>query len=234
MKSEFRQCADELVGLLDLKNRPVAVTFSNDPQKPTPGKASLCQALKGAGRGKTFVIDKKSSACPGGSWHCGLTEMPSGPALRGLQEFLTRGEKLYSSITSTWRMLEQSSSLPTGLSDLIVIGPLEDMGLRPDIVVFICNPEQVCRLLHLDQYWDGIPPEVQLSGSLCHSVITYPVVTGRTNVSFGDWTARRMVKFKKDDVFMSVPYERMANLIKAIPECSAGTAELEGFAPRGD
>jgi uncharacterized protein (DUF169 family) len=65
------------------------------------------------------------------------------------------------------------------------------------------------------------------AGSLCHSVVSYPVVTGNTNVSFGDWTARRMVGFRKDLVFVSVPYERMANLLAAIPECGAGTADFE-------
>ncbi|MBN1288559.1 MAG: DUF169 domain-containing protein [Actinobacteria bacterium] len=73
-----------------------------------------------------------------------------------------------------------------------------------------------------------------MAGSLCYTAISYPVVTGCTNVTSGDWTARRMTKFKKDVVFLSIPYERMVNLIKAVPDCSAGTAVFKGFEPRAD
>jgi uncharacterized protein (DUF169 family) len=68
---------------------------------------------------------------------------------------------------------------------------------------------------------------VEMTGSLCHSAIAYPIVSGRTNVTFGDWTARRMQKYSPDVVFVSVPYERVYNLAAAVPECSAGSAELE-------
>jgi hypothetical protein len=39
--------------------------------------------------------------------------------------------------------------------------------------------------------------------------------------------ARRMQKYEKDIVFVNIPYERMHNLVTAVPECSAGTAELD-------
>jgi uncharacterized protein (DUF169 family) len=146
---------------------------------------------------------------------------------RGLQWFLTRGEKLTHSIVSFQRMSELASHPPTGLSERILIGPISEAETRPDIVIFLCNPEQTCRLIFLDHYWDGIPLQIEVTGSLCSAAIAYPIVTGRTNVTFGDWTARRMQKFASDVVFVSVPYERIHNLIAAVPECSAGSAELE-------
>ncbi len=36
-----------------------------------------------------------------------------------------------------------------------------------------------------------------------------------------------MQKFAADVAFLTVPYERLHNLILAIPECTAGTAEAE-------
>ncbi len=70
-------------------------------------------------------------------------------------------------------------------------------------------------------------PRTELVGALCHMTISYPLVTGNTNLNLGDWTARHMQKFAPDVVFLTVPYERMHNLILAIPECTAGTAEAE-------
>lgn len=226
METEWRDFSLELETLLDLEDKPIAVTLTNDPVESDGRKASFCQAVKMAARGKTFVLDKETSACPGGSWHCGLSEPPSGDFRRVLQKFLTRGEKLSYSLSSLWRMMELTPGAPTGISERIVICPMEESGLRPDLAVFTCDGEQACRLLTLDQFWDGIPPRVQTSGSLCYSVIAYPVVTGQTNVSFGDWTARRSTGFREDAVFLTVPFERMQNLVKAIPECSAGTAEF--------
>jgi uncharacterized protein (DUF169 family) len=134
---------------------------------------------------------------------------------------------LTASIVSFERMQKLVSPPPTGLSERILITPLEKATLRPDLVVFLCNPEQACRLVWLDTYWDGIPPKVELLGSLCHSAIAYPVVTGSSNLTLGDWTARRMQKFRPDVVFFTVPYERMHNLLEAVPHSSAGRAEVE-------
>ena len=228
MKKVWQNELDELVEVLGIKSRPVAVTFTNEEVEVSRRKRVwMCGALKQAAKGKFFVIDEETSACPGGRWHCGLTPPPPGPAFRGLQWFLTRGEKLTHSIVSFHRMQALAAAPPTGLSERILIGPLAEAELRPDLVVFLANPEQTCRLIWLDHYWDGIPPQIEVTGSLCHAAIAYPAVTGRTNVTFGDWTARRMQKFASDVVFTSVPYERIHNLAAAVPECSAGSAELE-------
>jgi uncharacterized protein (DUF169 family) len=228
MKKVWKTELDELIAVLGIKSKPVAVTFSNDEVKPGKRRrAWMCNALKQAAKGKSLIIDKENSACPGGSWHCGLTPPPPTPAFRGLQWFLTRGEKLTHSIVSFHRMMSLASEPPTLMSELILMGPIAEAEERPDLVVFLVNPEQACRLISLDHYWDGIPLQVEVTGSLCSAAIAYPIVTGRTNVTFGDWTARRMQKFASDVVFVSVPYERVHNLVAAVPECSAGSAELD-------
>ncbi len=228
METTWREEVGRLVEVLGLERKPVAVTFTNHAvEVGSRERVSFCQALKQAAAGETFVIEAENSACPGGSWHCGLSDPPSGPRRRFLQEFLTRGEKLTHSIVSFHRMQALGSPPPTGLSERVVLGPADEAVLRPDLVVFLADPEQACRLITLDHYWDGIPLQVEVTGSLCHSAIAYPVVTGRTNVTFGDWTARRMQKYPRDVVFVSVPYERLAALAAAVPLCSAGNAPLE-------
>ncbi|MFH1151124.1 MAG: DUF169 domain-containing protein [Actinomycetota bacterium] len=225
---EWKGIAGDLIDVLGLQSRPVAITFTNEEvDLPAGPRTWVCRAMKLAAQGKTFVIDAGTSACPGGGWHCGLTPPPAAAGRRALQHFLTRGEKLTHSIVSFQRMQGLSSPPPTGLSERIVICPLAESPVIPDLVLFVCNAEQACRLVALDHFWDGKPLEVDLTGSLCHAAIGYPVMTGNTNVTFGDWTARRMQKYPADAVFVTVPYERMANLVAAIPECSAGNAPVE-------
>ena len=57
--------------------------------------------------------------------------------------------------------------------------------------------------------------------------ITYPLVSGEINVSFMDYTARKMKGYNADELFVSVPYHRMAGIIESIPLCTAGTAKTE-------
>lgn len=227
MEKAWKTELEELIDVLGIERKPVAVTFTNDELERKGEKVWMCRALKLAAQGDSFVIDRENCACPGGSWHCGLTPPPPPEMFRGLQWFLTRGEKLTSNIVSFHRMQALAEEPPTGLSERILIGPLETAELRPDLVIFLCNGEQACRLITLDHYWDGIPLRIEVTGSLCSAAIAYPIVTGRTNVTFGDWTARRMQEFPADTVFVTIPYERVPNLAAAVPECSAGTAELE-------
>jgi uncharacterized protein (DUF169 family) len=227
MSTDWKDQASELVTLLELERKPVAITFSNEPIDTEGRKAPVCGALRvAAEKGRRVVIDSQTKGCPGGLWHCGLTPPPPGPGMRKLQDFLTNGEKLTNSIVSFHRMEKLGSAPPTGMSDRLIVEPMESAEARPDLAVFLCNSAQACRLISLDGYWDGIPPRVELTGSLCHSAIAYPAVTGNTNATFGDWTARRVQNFAPDVAFVSIPYERMQNLVAAIPHSSAGTAEV--------
>jgi len=208
-----------------LKYEPLAISFTNDEiSNGKYEKISVCRALKLAAEGESFLIDETVSTCPGGSRYCGFTEMTSIEQKRRLQRFLTKGEKLTGSIVSFERMQKLTASPPTGLADKIVISPLEKAEIRPDMILFQCNAEQACRLITLDTYWDGLSPEQQIIGALCHSAISYTIMTGLTNISMGDWTARHHQKFDPEIVFLSISYERINNLIDAIPHCSAGEA----------
>jgi uncharacterized protein (DUF169 family) len=174
-------------------------------------------------------LDLEASICPGGTWHCGLDEPPAGDKKRRIQRFLTKGEKLFHSITAFERSQKLNSQPPTGLADNIIITPLADAKIRPDLIIFMVKPDNGCRLLHLDSYWDGIPPRVEPTGAMCHSIITYSIMSGRTNLSLGDWTARKHHNFPGEYLFVTIPYERFENLIKAIPLCTAGKADVVFF-----
>ncbi len=223
---EWKEYASRLKDLLELPGAPIAVTYTNDEVEGEREKVQMCRALRDANAGRSFVIEQANSACPGGTWHCGLGEPASGQSKRRLQWFLTKGEKLTSSIVAFERLTKLGSPPPTGLAERVLIGPLASAACRPDLVVFFCNALAACRLLALDQYWDGVHPKLEPAGALCHSVIAYPLMSGQTNLSVGDITARRAQKYPDDIIFVTVPYERMANLIAAIPECTAGTAEF--------
>ena len=222
---DFKDQSEIFKKTFGLKKEPLAISFTNDEiSSGRYEKTSICRALKLAAEGECFIIDEDVSTCPGGSKYCGFTEVTSRDQKRRLQQFLTKGEKLTSSIVSFERMQKLTTPPATDLADKVVICPLDKAEIRPDMILFLCNAEQACRLITLDTYWDGISPKQQVIGALCHSAIVYTIMSGCTNLSMGDWTARNHQKFESEIVFLSIPYERVNNLIDAIPLCSAGEA----------
>ena len=217
-----------LKGLLGLEGSPVAVTYSMSPApRARKGKRMVCRALLDAGDGAIINLSAQTSACPGGAWHLGLAPKPTGDADKFLKRFLVEGEKLFCSIATFNRVMSLSTQPPYGLADYVIFSPLEKAELPPDLVVFLCNPEQACRLVTLATYMDGVPPKAELVGSACHMAIAYPIVSGEINVSLLDYTARRWQKYRPDQLFVSIPYYKMPNLMDSIDACSAGTAAVE-------
>jgi uncharacterized protein (DUF169 family) len=223
----YKEQADVFKKTFELKYEPMAVSFTNDEiSSGRYEKTSICKALKLASEGESFIIDKDVSICPGGSQFCGFSELHTGEKKRRLQKFLTKGEKLTSSIVTFERMRKLAIPPATDLADRVVISPLEKAEIRPDMILFLFDGEQACPLITLDTYWDGISPKQQIIGALCYSAIVYTIMSGNTNMTVGDWTARSHQNFEPDVIFLSVPYERVNNLIGAIPHCSAGDAEV--------
>lgn len=214
--------------VLELPNSPIAVTYSDVPAKSGKSKKRrVCGALQNSAKGEIINLSKENSLCPGGSHQLGLIEHQP-EYRRALTEFLTKGEKLFSCPISIYRMNALSKvKPPKDVAEYVVFSPLEKAEFTPDLIVFICNAWQAARLINLAYYQDGKPMECDPTGALCRSVITYPLVKGCVNISFGDVTARRMQKYNENELFISIPLIEMKLIMENIEFCSAGTAKTE-------
>ncbi len=224
----WQDYAAEIRDVLELEGNPVAVTYSmKPPSEAAEGKHRVCNALLEARDGNIIDLTAATSACAGGTWHLGLGERPTGEADRALKEFLVDGEKLYCSIATFHRAQALTSPSPLGLADHVILSPMDRAEFCPDIVLFICNADQACRLITLDGYDTGIPPRIEMSGATCHQAIAYPVVTGELNVSLMDYTSRRIRGYKPEDLLVSIPYHRFLGVMRSIDHCTAGRAKME-------
>jgi uncharacterized protein (DUF169 family) len=171
-------------------------------------------------------LNKDSCNCPGGAWHLGLEPRPSDEIYRFWEEFLINGEKLFCSTATVRRTMASTSQPPLGRADHVVLAPLETAELEPDLVVFLCNPEQACRLVTLATYPDGRPPKAELAGSTCHMVIAYPLVTGEINVSLMDYASRKYQDYEPSELFVTIPFGLMQGLMWSLDRCGVGMAEI--------
>lgn len=225
---EWKDYAARIKEVLQLEGSPVAITFSMEPPaEASARKCRVCNAFLLARDGETVDLTSESSACPGGTWFLGLGEGPTGERARAHKDFLINGEKLFCSLAVYYRIMNTTSEVPTGLADHVIICPLEKAEKRPDLVLFICNAEQGCRLVTLDLYCTGVAQNIRMVGATCYQAVTYPLTTGELNVSLMDYTSRRIRGFKSSDLLVTVPYHRMHGIIQSIEGCTAGTAKME-------
>ena len=224
----WQEYAKQLKEVLTLDGSPVGVTFSDIPSSNgKQDKVMVCTAIYKAARKRTaFNISVQTCSCPGGTTSLGLAT-PSPERAASVKKFLIEGEKFSSCNASFFRSRALSQGKPPlGISKYVIIGPLEEFELKPDLVLFICNPAQASRLVTLSTYETGIPLQAQLSGSTCSGAITFPLSTGRINVTFIDNSSRHLVKgFKDSDLIYSVPYFYIRSIVESIPLCTAGTAQ---------
>jgi len=223
----WQRWGDELKEVLKLEGWPVAVTYTFEPPAAEARKCRVCNALVAARDGATIDLTKDNQQCGGGNFQLGLTPRPGGRASKPLKDFLVGGEKLYCSLAAYQRSLTLTPPPPLGLADHVILGPLPHAELKPDVVVFIVNAEQACRLVTLDTYDHGIPPRIHMAGATCYQAITYAVVSGELNVSLMDYTSRRIKGYKASDLFVTAPYHRLRGMVASVPFCTAGTARME-------
>lgn len=225
---EWQEYSARLKDVLGLEGSPVAITYSMEaPSGVSAKKCRACNAFLQARNGETIDITPESSACPGGTWYLGLGDQPTGERAKAHKEFLINGEKLFCSLGVYYRIMTATGQVPKELADHVIFSPLEKAQLAPEMVVFICNAEQACRLVQLDMYSTGIPPKINMAGATCYQAVSYPLLTGELNVSLMDYTSRRIKGLKPSDLLVTVPYHRLHGIMRSIDGCTAGTAKME-------
>ena len=222
---------EEIKNVLKLEKEPVGVKYTNDPpEKKEDVYYTVCGAIIEASNGKTIVISKETCSCPGGIIHIGLAK---GVRLNG--KILVEGEKLWVNLKAFCRAIKDTRKIampPLGISNNVVFYPAKNEIYNPDLIILLVNPEQACRLITLDQFWDGKQNSMETRGSLCWSSITYPFVSGNVNVSLGDITARKMENYDPNILIVSIPITRFDGILNAIDKSTAGTAEPSRFFKR--
>ncbi|HOX54570.1 MAG: DUF169 domain-containing protein [Candidatus Omnitrophica bacterium] len=226
-KKEWREYSQTFKQLLCLDSSPVAVTLTKNPQTPSQKKVRICRAILDASKGTATCLGAENNACFGASWHLGFHKIKD-PKVSGMvKKFVVEGEKLFSSYEALDNLMSQFVDVPDNSDSFFLLSPLENSEHKPDLVLFVVNAEAACRLLTFLTFLEGKMPKIKIGGPTCRMIIMEPLLTGEPNISFYDYTARKMCNVEKDKLIISFPYNIIPRIIDSIDKCSAGTAKIE-------
>jgi uncharacterized protein (DUF169 family) len=227
-KKEWQGYSAVLKELLNLDYSPVALSCLKQPMlKDEAKKVRICRAILDAGKGAVLQVDKTSNACFGASWHLGFHQIKDPKVVSMIKKFVVEGEKLFCSYQALDNLISQMEEIPDNSNSYFVLAPLEKAQILPQLVIFIVNAEACCRLLTFVTFLDGIMPKIKIGGPTCRMSIIYPLLTHEVNISFYDYTARKMCNVDKDKLLVSIPYAKLPAIIESIEKCSAGRAKIE-------
>lgn len=227
-KKAWQEFSSTLKELLNLEYSPVVINVLKGPfLKSSDKKLRICRAILDAGKGQTLQIDKNTNGCFGAAWHLGFRKISDEKTSGMIKKFVVEGEKLFSSYAALDKLISQMEEVPDNSQSHFLLSPMEKAEIEPELVIFICNAEAACRLLTLLTFIDGNMPKIKIGGPTCRMTIIYPLLTGETNLSFYDYTARKICNVDKDKLLISMPYKKLPQIISNIDKCSAGTAKVE-------
>ena len=219
--------AQRLRELLGLDYEAIAIAFLDNPIKQEDKKIRACRAILDAGKGETLQIDSKNCLCFGASWHLGFRRVTDKRILGMIRKFVVEGEKLFCDYAALDNIIKEMGQGADNSSRYLAIAPLAQADFVPQVIAFVCNPEAACRILTLAQFKDGCMPKIKIGGPSCRLGILYPILANEINVSFYDYTSRKMAGLPADKLIVSIPFSRLSSIMDAIDRCSAGTDKVE-------
>jgi uncharacterized protein (DUF169 family) len=227
-KKDWQQYSLILKEVLNLDSNPVGLSLvKGKPSESADKKIRICRAIIDATKGEILKLDKQNNACFGASWHLGFHKIDDPKVLRMIKKFVVEGEKLFCSYEALDKLMTQFEDVGDNSESHFVLSPLEKCESEPQLVIFLCNSEVACRLLTLVTFVDGVMPKIKIGGPTCRMAIIYPLLKQEVNLSFYDYTARKMCNVDKDKLIVSIPYKRFPPIVENIDKCSAGRAKIE-------
>jgi uncharacterized protein (DUF169 family) len=227
-EKEWQRYALIFKELLSLEYSPVAVSIAKEEApESTDKKLRICRAILDAGKGIVLRVSKANNACFGASWHLGFQKISDPKILDRIKKFVVEGEKLFCSYQALDTLMSQMEEVGDNSGASFLLAPLEKCAFKPQLVIFIANAEAACRILTLVTFLDGLMPKIKIGGPTCRMSIIYPILTGEVNLSFYDYTARKICNVEKDKLLISIPYPKIPRIIESIEKCSAGKAKIE-------
>jgi uncharacterized protein (DUF169 family) len=208
LMAEFQRRIEEE---LRVRTFPVGVkllkSVSEAPQnvKRVPGKVTVCQLSTLARlHGLTYLATEAEIECKRGAANIGLRELT-------LKECVEVDAYVHFVNEEAARMAYEHFPyrLPPKSYEAVLMGPLKDVPIEPDLVLIACNAGQMLKVIGAAAWHDGKRLEFGSNGlyGICGEAIAQSILTGRVSVAFPCWGARRTALYLDDELVGVIPFK---------------------------
>ncbi|ADE36797.1 DUF169 domain-containing protein [Methanohalophilus mahii] len=218
--------AKELKDILNLQRAPVGVKFLKAGEEvdftgtyDAATKSRYCQALMRAGQEEKVLITAENISCPASAAGFGLKPLP---------EMLSSGKMLFNmglfdSPDAGRNAMEGMTRLEQGKYAAVLLSPLENIEVEPDIVVIEALPEQLMWLSLASIYETGNRLEFNTAvfEATCVDSTVIPFVTGKLNSSLGCYGCREATDALDEENLIGIPYKEMERIIPNLQKLAA-------------
>lgn len=216
----IQEIAGKLEIFLKLDRKPVGVKLVRSEEefhkyegRELSRPMAYCVAVKSASCGHNIKLTRRTGGCAGSNRALGLAECShlfrqgiSGYHL-GLYETPEVAAKV-------------AASIPMCADDTygIIIKPLEQFEIAPDVILIISNTREAMRILQGYTYIYGLTKGLNLSGNqaVCVEATVTPMTTGEMNVSMFCSGTRFHAGWKDTEVISGIPFEKAEGLVRGL------------------
>ena len=215
---------NELQSLLRLEGFPVAVKLVPagsedefiDRFEKFGSQVRHCQMTDRVRRtGEMFYTTLEEHQCKGGAAALGLTKLPD-KVKSG--EFYFETLHHFETLKAAKKTIDSITFLEPNSHSIAIYGPLEKASFEPDVVIFICTPEQAMLLTQGWEYRDGGRIDAAFSGkqSVCSDAVAHVVKTGKPNATIGCSGSRSHAGIMPNEMIFSIPAEDVEKTVHGL------------------
>ncbi|SDK52321.1 DUF169 domain-containing protein [Natronincola ferrireducens] len=180
-------------------------------------KMSYCNTVKLASKGKSFKANSDNFLCKASSRALGLMDVDN----EVVSGRLYHSFNMYRSVGIAKNVQRNVTYVDHKIYG-VVVGPLKEIEIKPDVIIMITNPYQAMRIVQGYSYDCGIPTNIKFTGNqgVCSECTATPYENNDINVSLLCANTRFAAKWDDNEMGIGMPYhifETIANgIIKTL------------------
>lgn len=217
---DIKESVNLIESYLDLERKPVGIKFFFDkdefenfevPQRDR--KVTYCNSVQLASKGKSMKLTKENQACPNGAFALNFTDIPD-PISSGKGRF---SKGMYKDV-ETSKSINDSMIFMKERPAGIVVMPLENYSIDPDVVIVVGPSYNVMRMLQGYGYINGYTNNLRTIGlqAVCQDLTTYTYNTQDINISLLCPGTRLVADWQIDEIGIGIPFAKWKEVVEGV------------------
>lgn len=221
----LNESSSKMKEILKLNREPVGVKFIKTSDNielkdlyDETAKTRYCQALMRAGNGEKIIITSENITCPASAAAFGLKPLPD--MLSSGKMLVNMG--LFATAEAGKKAMDGMTRLNQGEYSKVILSPLKEMEIEPDVVVIESKPEHLMWLSLASIYETGerIHTDSAIFQATCVDSTVIPFVTNEINSTLGCYGCREATNIQESENLIGIPFKKLQALINNLEKLS--------------